>query len=222
MEFSAASSVGYDPSTWPGSESTVLTWAKRSPQILSFSFVFLWQYRKENLSSVLLMKTVKMPLFQAINYGPFSLLSQKWLVNWENNVHFHHYTPGISWLKLTLRKGPLVFLKSGTLAVTEMLVWAWTFCMAPLKQNSPTDSPSLSATCRETDWLHSWSDRDWWRLPVGDAKSTVLSWGKSRCHVKLWAGIGRQESRMGTVRTVGEQDAVCWQAVIKRQTQYSH
>lgn len=145
-----------------------------------------------------------------------------WLVNWENNVHFHHYIPGISWLKLTLRKGPLVFLKSGTLAVTEMLVWAWTFWMAPLKQKSPTDSPSLSATCRETDWLHSWSGRDWWRLPVGDAKSTVLSWGKSRSHVKLWAGIGRQESRMGTVRTVGEQDAAFWQAVIKRQTQYSH
>lgn len=37
-------------------------------------------------------------------------------------VSLSHMLPGISWLKLTFRKGPLLLLKLGTLAVMERLV----------------------------------------------------------------------------------------------------
>lgn len=36
------------------------------------------------------------------------------------------------------------------------------------------------------------------------------------CQVKLWSGIGREKSSLGTARTVGEQDARLWQAVVKK------
>jgi len=128
-----------------------------------------------------------------------------------------HVLPEISWLTLALRKGPLVFLKSWAVAVIETLVCSWTFWIIPLKQKSPTENPSVSATWSEKDWLHSWPGIDCCKLPVGDTRSSVPSRGMLRCHVKLWRGIGRQESSLGTVRTDEGHDATFWHPVIKRQ-----
>lgn len=124
--------------------------------------------------------------------------------------------PGISWLKLTLRKGPLVLLKSRAVAVMEMLLCTWTFWITPLEQNSPTDCPSSSDTLTETIGLHSCPGRDCWRLPVGDISSTVPSSGMLTDQVKLWRGIGRQDSSLGTVREVGGHDATSRQSVNKK------
>lgn len=40
------------------------------------------------------------------------------------------------------------------------------------------------------------------------------------CHVKLWRRIGRQDSRLGTVRRVEGQDTTFLQAVIKQISDY--
>ncbi|TNN61842.1 hypothetical protein EYF80_027959 [Liparis tanakae] len=63
-------------------------------------------------------------------------------------------------------------------------------------RKSPTGSPSV--TCRETAGSHSWPGSDCRRLPVGDSSSTVPSRGTWRRQVKLWRGIGRQASSVGT------------------------
>lgn len=125
-----------------------------------------------------------------------------------SSIFLKSVSPGISSLKVTFKNGPLDLLKSLALAVTDRLVWACIFWMAPWKQNCPTAGPPLSAKCREIDWLHSWPGSDCCRLPVGDVRSRVPSLGMLRCQVKLYRGMGRQASSLGMVSRLGVHDAM--------------